>query len=233
MSRFIRPLLNVAIAAGLGIAAWPLGQHAYGLWSQKNLERQWQEQNVGALEGAAVSATTPVSNARTVTSSSAALAAPASASAAIEKNKSASAQKTKPKPAKIKKWPLTRLSIPDIDLKTFVVQGWDDASLRRGPGHYPPSALPGSGNCVIAGHRNVYGSPFYRLDELLPGSKITLENRYGTFNYTVLQTFPTPDTNTLVLSQELGRDRPMLTLITCTIPHTSNRVILQAVLDEN
>ena len=206
-SRFLRPALNIIIVAGLVLAAWPFGQTVYGKWSQRSLQGEFESEK-----------------------------------AAQAHQKKIAQQQAKPKKAvqlalvpkrKIEKWPLTKLSIPSIDLNTYVIQGWDDASLRRGPGHYPYSNLPGEGNCVIAGHRNVYGSPFYRVDELLPGAEVTLESRNGTFTYIVLQTFPTPDTNTLVLSPELGREKPMLTLITCTMPHTSNRVILQAVLKQD
>ncbi len=130
----------------------------------------------------------------------------------------------------VKPWPLTKLSIPDIGLDTFIVQGWDDSSLRRGPGHLPQSAPAGQGNCIVAGHRNVYGSPFYRLEELMPGQTITLTNRSGTFNYIVNAVFPTPDTNTQILGVPPANEPPRLTLLTCTLPHTNNRIVVQALL---
>ena len=41
------------------------------------------------------------------------------------------------------------------------------SSLRRGPGHYPGTPLPGArGTVAIAGHRTTYGAPFRRLDKL-------------------------------------------------------------------
>ena len=73
----------------------------------------------------------------------------------IGKSLTQKTQKTKKSVVKIAKWPLTKLSSPDLNIETYVVQGWSDASLRRGPGHYERSALPGAGNCVIAGHRKV------------------------------------------------------------------------------
>ena len=79
-------------------------------------------------------------------------------------------RKTAAKPAQ--KWPLTKISIPDIDLETYAVQGWDEAALRRGPGHDPASAMPGTGNCVLAGHRNIYGSYFYNVDQIMAGAPI-------------------------------------------------------------
>ena len=41
------------------------------------------------------------------------------------------------------------------------------ADLRKGPGHYPDTPLPGvMGNMAIAGHRTTYGHPFGDLDQL-------------------------------------------------------------------
>ncbi|RYG62317.1 class D sortase, partial [bacterium] len=125
-------------------------------------------------------------------------------------------------------WALTKFSIPDIELETFVVQGVDSAALRRGPGHDPNSSLPGQGNCVIAGHRNVYGSFFYRLDELIPGKPIILENKNGKWTYIVNSVFTTGDTDLSVLAPPPNPKEPVLTLITCTLPHSSSRIILRA-----
>lgn len=134
--------------------------------------------------------------------------------------------------AKIAPWSLTKITIPDIDLDAYVVQGWDDASLRRGPGHYERSSLPGQGNCVIGGHRNVYGSPFDKLDTLFPGSSIVLENENGSFTYAVDSISTTSASDWSVTLPPQPNQRPVLTLVTCTIPHTPNRVILRAILSQ-
>ena len=128
------------------------------------------------------------------------------------------------------KWPLTKLSIADIDLQTYAVQGWDEASLRRGPGHDPNSAMPGEGNCVLAGHRNIYGSYFYSVDQIMPGAPIVLQNRNGKFTYTTGRVFTTTDTDYSIMAQTKPGETPILTLITCTMPHTSNRIVVQALL---
>lgn len=76
--------------------------------------------------------------------------------------------------------------IPRIHAGFFVVQGIDTASLEKGPGHYPSTALPGVGETVaIAGHRTTYLAPFRRLDALRPGNRIVLRMPYGKFVYTV------------------------------------------------
>ena len=189
------------------LACLPLAQTLYGRWSQGQLQAQWKQQQTGAPKPS--ESKSPVEKV--------ALVAPALPKAV----------KAKPAP-----WPLTKLSIPAIDLETYAVQGWDEASLRRGPGHDPRSGVPGAGNCIVAGHRNIYGSPFYRVDELMPGAPITLESRDGKFTYVTSRVFTTTDSDASILAQPASGATPMLTLITCTMPHTSNRIIVQATLSD-
>jgi sortase A len=78
------------------------------------------------------------------------------------------------------------ISIPKIGAGYVVVQGTDEASLEKGPGHYPGTALPGLGNTVaIAGHRTTYLAPFRHLDALKPGDRIVLKMPYAVFTYAV------------------------------------------------
>jgi sortase A len=66
------------------------------------------------------------------------------------------------------------------------VEGTDTGTLRKGPGHYPTTPLPGErGTSAIAGHRTTYGAPFRRLDKLRRGQRITLDMAYGRFIYRV------------------------------------------------
>jgi sortase A len=70
---------------------------------------------------------------------------------------------------------LTRIRIPSIAVDALIVEGTDARSLRAGAGHYSHTALPcEGGNVGIAGHRNTYGEPFNRLDELRVGDEIYL-----------------------------------------------------------
>ncbi|MBA2385786.1 MAG: class E sortase, partial [Acidimicrobiia bacterium] len=58
--------------------------------------------------------------------------------------------------------------------------------LKRGPGHYPQTPLPGQlGNAAIAGHRTSYGEPFAYIDQLQAGDEITVTTPAGTFIYVV------------------------------------------------
>lgn len=60
----------------------------------------------------------------------------------------------------------------------FVLEGTSVADLRRGPGHYEDTQLPGEvGNFAISGHRTTYGAPFYNLDQLQPGDQIHVVDR--------------------------------------------------------
>jgi sortase A len=78
------------------------------------------------------------------------------------------------------------ISIPKIGAGYDVVQGTDEATLEKGPGHYPDTALPGLGQTVaIAGHRTTYLAPFRHLDALKPGDRIVVKMPYGLFTYAV------------------------------------------------
>ena len=79
-----------------------------------------------------------------------------------------------------------KITIPNIGANYVVVQGTDESSLEKGPGHYPATALPGLGQTVaIAGHRTTYLAPFRHLDALKPGDPILVKMPYGLFTYVV------------------------------------------------
>jgi sortase A len=79
-----------------------------------------------------------------------------------------------------------RLRIPRIGVDLLAVQGTDQSSLEKGPGHYPQTPLPGLGETVaIAGHRTTYLAPFRQIDALRHGDPIVLAMPYGRFTYTV------------------------------------------------
>ena len=81
---------------------------------------------------------------------------------------------------------LGRIIAPAAGIDSVVVHGTDTASLRKGPGHFPSTALPGQGGTVaVAGHRTTYQAPFRDIDDLRPGDRISVEMPYGTFRYRV------------------------------------------------
>ena len=84
---------------------------------------------------------------------------------------------------------LGRIKIPKIGASYVVVQGTDAPALRKGPGHYPETPLPGiHGTVAIAGHRTTYLAPFRRINHLGKGDRIDLEMPYGHFRYAVEKT---------------------------------------------
>lgn len=105
------------------------------------------------------------------------------------------------------------ISIPSIGVEHAVVQGVRRADLRKGPGHYPNTPLPGElGNAAIAGHRTTYGAPFGRLDELRPGNLIEVRTADGDFRYSVTETIIVRPTELSVLN---ATPTATLTLTTC------------------
>jgi sortase A len=83
--------------------------------------------------------------------------------------------------------PIGWITVPRIGLHIIGVNGTDAASLRKGPGRYLGSFMPGEGGLVyIAGHRTTYLAPFARIDELGSGDRVTIEMPYATFVYSVV-----------------------------------------------
>lgn len=105
---------------------------------------------------------------------------------------------------------IARLGIPAIGLSDYVVEGTDTASLRKGPGHYPETPLPGErGTAAIAGHRTTYGAPFRNIDKLRHGDRIVLDMPDGRFVYRVERTRIVDDQDLSVLEPK-GYKRLML-----------------------
>jgi sortase A len=93
-----------------------------------------------------------------------------------------------------------KISIPSIGVSRYVVEGTDTASLRKGPGHYPSTPLPGErGTAAIAGHRTTYGAPFRRLNEVKRGDPVIVDMPYGRFVYRVQGTRVVDDQDLSVL----------------------------------
>jgi sortase A len=81
-----------------------------------------------------------------------------------------------------------RIVVPHLGLNMILVNGTDDASLRKGPGRDLRTYMPGEGQLIyIAGHRTTYLAPFAHIDNLKPGDWVTLEVPYGTFKYRIFR----------------------------------------------
>ncbi len=105
---------------------------------------------------------------------------------------------------------IARIDIPTIGVNEYVVEGTDVASLRKGPGHYPDTSLPGGpGTSAIAGHRTTYGAPFRKIDQLERGERIAIDMPDGRFVYRVERTKIVDDQDLSVL-EPVGYRRLML-----------------------
>jgi sortase A len=77
-----------------------------------------------------------------------------------------------------------RIVIGRIGLKMVLVNGTDEATLKKGPGRDARSYMPGQNRLVyIAGHRTTYLAPFSHIDAIRDGDFIRLEMPYATFVY--------------------------------------------------
>jgi len=96
---------------------------------------------------------------------------------------------------------IARIQIPSIGVDEYVVEGTDLESLRKGPGHYPDTPLPGEqGTTAIAGHRTTYGAPFRHIDELDRGDRIIVDMPDGRFIYRVEESKIVDDQDLSVLN---------------------------------
>jgi sortase A len=105
---------------------------------------------------------------------------------------------------------VARLRIPRLGLSEIIVNGTDHNSLKRGPGRYLGSAMPGEGKLVyVAGHRTTYGAPFSRIDKLRKGDRVFVELPYATFEYVITGHRIVKATETSVLKSK-GREQLLL-----------------------
>jgi len=102
---------------------------------------------------------------------------------------------------------IARLRIPRLGLTEIIVNGTDTNTLKRGPGRYLGSAMPGEGELVyVAGHRTTYGAPFSRIDKLRKGDRVFVELPYGTLEYAITGHRIVAATETSVLKSK-GREQ--------------------------
>ncbi len=128
--------------------------------------------------------------------------------------------------------PIARIEIPQIGVDNIVVAGVDKNDLKKGPGHYPGTPMPGQlGNSAIAGHRTTYGQPFYDVDKLQVGDEIVTTTLAGRYVYRVTgQEIVTPEDYQVIAT--VDTERATLTLTSCHPKWTTReRIIIYAALD--
>jgi sortase A len=119
-----------------------------------------------------------------------------------------------------------------------IVQGVSTDDLKKGPGHYPGTAMPGElGNFVVSGHRTTYLAPFNGLGELAKGDAIVIETRDTWYTYRVTGTETVLPTAMDVISPVPHHPgaKPtsrLITLTTCTPKYSaSHRLIVYGQLE--
>jgi len=145
--------------------------------------------------------------------------------------------------------PAIRLSIPEIDLNSSIIEVspleifdssgqmasvWDSAAYAVG--HYETSGNPGGGrNIVLAGHNNTLGEVFRYLDRLTPGDGLILYTEDREFDYVVQKKYIIPfvgdeDTgNAQLQAYSAPQSTEMVTLISCWPYATNaNRIVVVA-----
>ena len=173
MRRSMRILGTVLIVAGVGTLAW-----AVTVWQWQDpftavVNRLEQRELAQALERS-------FDSSRPLVDVEAAAASPEELRRALER--AATGWRT----ASQRGDAVARIRIPRLGLSAVVVNGTDTDTLKRGPGRYLGSAMPGEGELVyIAGHRTTYGAPFSRIDRLRKGDRVLVELPYGTFSYEI------------------------------------------------
>jgi len=102
------------------------------------------------------------------------------------------------------------LKIPRLGADFVMVKGSDPEDLRKGPGTFDDTPLPGvGGTSAIAGHRTTYLAPFRHIDDLERGDRITVKMPYATFTYRVQRT-RIVDPDEVGVLRDVGYDRLVL-----------------------
>jgi sortase A len=103
-----------------------------------------------------------------------------------------------------------KIVLPRLGKSYYVVEGTDASSLKKGPGHYPDTPLPGKrGTIGIAGHRTTHGAPFRHIDDMKKGDRVVVEMPYGTYTYRVQKTRIVDD-SAISVKRSVGYQRLIL-----------------------
>jgi sortase A len=137
-----------------------------------------------------------------------------------------------------------RLTVPSMeridDAPVPDTNGEDEESLKDHVGiHLEGTGFPwqDDANVYVAGHRLGYpGTPsflaFYDLDNVKEGDQISVTDADGKeYDYKVFQVFTVDPSDLYVTEPVEGRN--ILTLQSCTLPDYSQRLIVQAELQES
>lgn len=103
-----------------------------------------------------------------------------------------------------------RIDIPRLNVSAMVMEGTGTATLRRGVGHIPGTALPGEyGNVGLSAHRDTFFRPLRNIQR---NDVVTLTTLLGEYRYRVVSTKVVDPNDVTALNSGA---RQTLTLITC------------------
>lgn len=131
------------------------------------------------------------------------------------------------------KWDIIgKLIIPKIEVEMALLKGATDLNLSRGAATIEGTSQIGEiGNAGIAGHRGrTYGRKLNRLDELEIGDLIEIQTASENYKFRVYKTHIVEPTDVSVLYRN-DTDR-IITLVTCDpVINPTHRLIVHAVLE--
>ncbi len=128
---------------------------------------------------------------------------------------------------------LARLEIPRIGRTDYIVPGVSLEALKKGPGHYPDTPLPGQlGNASIAGHRTTSGAPFFDVDQLGAGDELIVTYTNGdrfVYEVTFVEVVSATDYYVVTTSDPNIAE---MTLTSCDPKYTArDRIVVHSVLN--
>lgn len=130
-----------------------------------------------------------------------------------------------------------RLYLPQINVDVAIVSGADESALEKGAWHR--KAEQGDpvkgGNFILSAHRFVMSftpqgtavkSPFYNIDKLVVGDKITVDYQGKRYEYEITKKYSVPPT---AIEIEAPSKEAKLTLYSCTLEGSSDgRDVIEA-----
>lgn len=120
-----------------------------------------------------------------------------------------------------------KLTIPKIDLETFVFEDYDEEAMWLCPTKYFGPEPNEAGNYCIAAHNYNKENMFNHIIELEEGDSIFLsDNRNGQVKYEVYDIYKAEPTDNTPLEQNTN-GQIEITLITCS-DYSSKRIIVKA-----
>ena len=107
-------------------------------------------------------------------------------------------------------WPVARLISEEQNIDQIVLAGDSGSVLAFAPGMNLQAAKPGqTGTVLISGHRDTH---FRFLQDIKPGSELTLQTQDGTYRYRIEETVIV-DSRTTRINPATGKGQ--LVLVTC------------------